>query len=322
MPCIHDGSRDCSRRREGAVWQAAFAALIVGLLAFGPPAIAAGTSKHVLVIYANNRLVPAVSEVDRGLFDSLQSPDTRRVMSAEFLDYPYFNGKEFHDALVTFLREKYVLRPPDVIIAVGEEALDFLLRSRSEFLPLTPVVHLGVDPLVLRAMSPLPADVIGVPVNYDFSGTIEQALRWHPQARRLVLITGAAATDRLWESRLRGEVSRFEDRVTIEFLAGLPTSVLLRRLGQLGKDAVIFTTGYYEDGAGRHFVPREAARMIAAAAKAPVYGPFDTFIGLGIVGGRMTSFEAMGDRQARSRTGCSPARRRRRCTCLTSCPRA
>lgn len=60
----------------------------------------------------------------------------------------------------------------------------------------------------------------------------------------------------------------------------------------------MFTPGYFEDGAGHQFVPREAAGlMAAAAAAAPVYGPFDTFIGTGIVGGSMPSFAAMG-RQA------------------------
>ena len=60
---------------------------------------------------------------------------------------------------------------------------------------------------------------------------------------------------------------------------------------------MVFTPGYFEDGAGHQFVPREVARLMAAAAAAPVYGPFDTFIGTGIVGGSMPSFAAMG-RQA------------------------
>ena len=184
-----------------------------------------------------------------------------------------------------------------MLVVGGEEALTFLLRHRAELFPQAPVVHMGVARLFLRSLPPLPADVVGVPIEYDFSGTIDQALCWHPQARRLVVVTGAATWDREFEARLRDEVSRFKDRATAEFLAGLPTGAVLKRLGELGGDAVVFTPGYFQDGEGRNFAPREAARIMAAAATAPVYGPFNTFIGTGIVGGSMPNFAAMG-RQA------------------------
>jgi ABC-type uncharacterized transport system substrate-binding protein len=40
-----------------------------------------------------------------------------------------------------------------------------------------------------------------------------------------------------------------------------------------------------------------ATELIAAASGAPVYGPYDTFVGAGIVGGHMPTFESVG-RQA------------------------
>ena len=60
---------------------------------------------------------------------------------------------------------------------------------------------------------------------------------------------------------------------------------------------MVFTTGYFTDGDGRSFTPRESVEAMARAATAPVYAPFNTFIGSGIVGGRMPNYAAMG-RQA------------------------
>ncbi len=257
------------------------------------PAALAGETRHVLVLYSNHRLLPANLEFEASLRETLANPTE---LSAEFLDYPRFDGESYLRSLTAFLREKYALRPPTVLVAGGEEALVFLLRHRAELFPQVPVVHTAVARPFLSSLPPLPADVVGVPIQYDFPGTIDLALRWHPQARRLVVVTGSSAQDQAWEAELRGKVSRFQDRVTVEFLASLPTSAVLDRLGALGGDAVVFTPGYFEDGAGHQCVPREAARLMAAAA-APVYGPFNTFIGTGIVGGSMPSFAAMG-RQA------------------------
>ena len=258
------------------------------------PAAPAAENRSVLVLYSNHRLLPANLEFEAGLRETLANSTE---LSAEFLDYPRFDGESYMRALTTFLREKYALRPPAVLVVGAEGALDFVLRHRAELFPGIPVIHAAVPRSFLQSRPPLPADVVGVPIEYDFPGTIELALRWHPHARRLVVVTGASAQDRAWEAELRGEVSRFQDRVTAEFLAGLPTDAVLKRLSELGSDAVVFTPGYFEDGVGRLFSPREAARLMAAAAAAPVFGPFDTFIGAGIVGGSMPNFAAMG-RQA------------------------
>jgi signal transduction histidine kinase len=80
----------------------------------------------------------------------------------------------------------------------------------------------------------------------------------------------------------------------MEFLSGLPHAEVLRRLAALGGDAVVFTPGYFKDAEGRTFTPRSAAEVMAAVSTAPLYGPFNPFIGIGVVGGVMANFEAMG----------------------------
>ncbi len=278
-----------SRAKHGSV----FTLWVACWLLFAPAAPAV-ENRYVLVLYSNHRLLPANLEFEAGLRETLANSTE---LNAEFLDYPRFDGESYSRALTRFLREKYALRPPVVLVVAGEKALDFVLRHRAELFLRVPIIHAAVLRSFLQSRPPLPADVVGVPIEFDFPGTIELALRWHPHARRLVVVTGASARDRAWEAELRGEVSRFQDRVTAEFLAGLPTDAVLKRLSELGSDTVVFTPGYFEDGVGHLFSPRDAARLMAAAAAAPVYGPFDTFIGTGIVGGSMPNFAAMG-RQA------------------------
>jgi hypothetical protein len=189
----YEGSCACSLRRGGAVSLFAFAALVVGLAALGPPSVAAGNIKHVLIIYANDRLLPAVIEGDSGIREALAESDPSAVVNGEFLDIPDYDAQAYHSALMTFLRAKYSQKVPDVIIAAGEESIDFMLRNRTELFPLAPIVHAGVAKWFLRQEPTLPVDVVGVPVDYDFAATIEQALQWRRQARRLVLVTGSSS---------------------------------------------------------------------------------------------------------------------------------
>ncbi len=261
-------------------------------------AASAAATRNVLVLYANSRLLPANVKLDHGLRETIRTSADRPVtLFDEFLDVPRFGGQAYARIVATYLRDKYATRPPAVIVVGNQEALSFVLENRAALFPEVPVVYMSAAKSFLRSIPALPADVFGVPIKYDISSTIDQALRWHPRARRLVFVTGTGAWDLGWEGWLRAEVPGFKDRATAEILAGMPTEALLKRLGELGDDSVVFTPGYFKDGEGRNFTPRESAEAMAAASTAPVYGPFDTFIGTGVVGGYMPNYDHMG-RQA------------------------
>jgi len=261
------------------------------------PAARAGEHKTVLVLYATTRLLPASVEADAGFREVLaQASSAARPIEvyAEFLDLPRFGGAEFLRTFTTFLREKYRSSPPDVLVGAGSDAVDLLVRHRAELFPGKPILYIGSTRALIDPLRPLPPDVVGVPVVYDSAGTIEQALRWHPRARHLVIVTGAADADREQTQRMKDELARFADRVSIEWLSELPAAEVAKRVAALPPDTVVFTPGWFADGAGRLFAPREAAALIAGAANAPVYGPYNTFIGTGIVGGVVPSYGDMG----------------------------
>jgi C4-dicarboxylate-specific signal transduction histidine kinase len=266
------------------------------------PAVGA-TPDDVLVLYPYGRQMQVNIDSGRanpGYGDSglgagfAARPDVPVDVASEFLDRTRFGSPENERVLVTYLRDKYESQPPEVIVVVADAALGFFVRHRAELFPGVPVVHMGVSSPFLRSLQPLPADIVGTPITYDFTGTIEQAWRWHPQARRVVVVTGTNDWDRNWEARLRAEATRLPRDLEVVFLAGLPSAELLDRVRELPPDSIIFTPGFFRDGTGRLFEPRETARLIAAAAPAPVYGPFATFLGTGVVGGYMASYETMG----------------------------
>jgi signal transduction histidine kinase len=276
-----------------------FALLSVALSMIPSVFAFAGTPHTAVVLYSDDRLLPADIAADRGLRAVIADDGGGRVeLFDEFLDQAHFGGSPgYEQTILNYLHEKYASRAPDILIAGGNEALGFVLRNRARLFPEAPVVHWGVDRSYLQSIPNRPTDLIGIPVEYDIAGTIDQALRWHPSARNLVLVTGAGPSDREFEAALRREAARLDGRITTVFLAGLPSAILMHRLGALGPDTVVVTPGYYEDGTGRIFIPHDSVELMAAASTAPIYTLFDTSIGTGVVGGRMPSFESMG-RQA------------------------
>jgi signal transduction histidine kinase/ABC-type uncharacterized transport system substrate-binding protein len=265
-------------------------ALAATLLVF--PAHAAETTlpDGVLILHSNQRPTPAAVIIEDTLRKVMHDTLGRPVeVYSEFLDDERFATMTYAGAAAEFLGRKYAERNVRVIVAAAPQALKFVTDFRNRMPAGAPVVHIGVARDQLERMR-LPPNIVGNTVDLDPTATLELALRLQPDAERLVIVVGAAERDQVWEQRVRAAVGRLETRLEVEYLIALPTADVLHRLSALSKDTIVFTPGYFVDGAGHVGTPRQSLELIASASAAPVYGPLDTFLGTGIVGGYMTTY--------------------------------
>jgi hypothetical protein len=79
----------------------------------------------VLVLYSDERLLPANIILDQAIRAAFAVGTNNRVeFYSEFLDVARFPGEEQQQR--DFFRDKYLERPPDLVIAVSGGALVFL----------------------------------------------------------------------------------------------------------------------------------------------------------------------------------------------------
>jgi signal transduction histidine kinase len=258
---------------------------------------AAAEAGQVLVLYPNSRVLISNVEFDSGLRQTINTnPRQPAAVFSEFLDEPEFGGDQYELTMSAYLRDKYADRPLDAVLIVGDTALKFIVRYRDRLFPAVPIVHVGVTRETLQSMPTLAPDVVGVPVTYDFVGTIKQALKWHPRATHLIIVFGASRQDE-WKPLVSPEITAVLGHVQAEYLVGLTLAALQKRLRELGSDSVVLTWPMFQDGDGHSYMLTESAALVAAASSAPVYAPVDTLMGTGVVGGWVLSYEQMG-RQA------------------------
>src|SRR5579863_6374259 len=129
---------------------------------------AAAVATHtVLVLYSDDRFLPANIEADSGLRAAISSAsDVHVELFDENLDNSHFavTSSGYEQTVFAYLHDKYASRAPEIILVGGNEALDFILRNRERLFPKAPVIHVGVDRSFLQSISNRRADLIGVPV--------------------------------------------------------------------------------------------------------------------------------------------------------------
>ncbi|HEX5271566.1 MAG TPA: PAS domain-containing sensor histidine kinase [Gemmataceae bacterium] len=278
------------------LWISPLLALLFFLPAPLPASSPAGV-RRVLVIYPTSDMQPGNFLFNRGLRHGLDSSPEPVEIYNEYLDTARFPDAEHHRQFAVYLRTKYAECKIDLVVPAMAPSLDFALKYREEAFPGVPMVHAVIEERELGTRR-LGAGVVGVPMRIDLVPTLELALRLHPGTRRVAVIAGSSPTDVYWEGRARRAFAPFEATHEFTYLTGLPMDDLLKKVGDLPEGTVIYYLHVQRDGAGEMCTPAEMAGRVADAAHVPVYGHIESYLGRGIVGGRMMSFEAEGNNAA------------------------
>jgi signal transduction histidine kinase/ABC-type uncharacterized transport system substrate-binding protein len=279
---------------------AAFLLVLVALpLSVGslPSPVAAKETRRVLVLFSQERGHPAHDLTELGIRQAFSS---NRVFDLE-LYVEYLDGARFYDAAhaamrAQYLRHKYAGMKLDAIIAVYPSAVEFLLGNGNAVFPGVPVVACEVPSAFAETLerSPSRRGITGEIIAENTGKILETALRMRPDTKRIALVGGVARTDRYAEEVARKGFERFAGRLELIDLTMLSMEDTLARVASLPPDTIVFYSSIFRDGAGQSFVPRAALSLVSRASNAPVFGLYDSYMGYGIVGGHLASFEWSG----------------------------
>ncbi len=255
--------------------------------------------RRVLVLYSDERLLPANVIADEAIRATFAEDTKNRIeFHSEFLDVSRFPGEVQQQRERDFFRDKYRERPPDLVIAGGWPALEFLLKYWAVLFADVPIVHCAVDAESLPKEMP-DAKIAGIPMLRAAASTLELALSLQPDTRHVAVVAGSAPQDLESAEQFRRETPAFANRVSFTWLINLSLSDLRAELSRLPDHTVVLYLTMFEDATGASFIPRQALASFAPASRAPIYGCYDTYLGYGIVGGLMVTFEEIGRKAAR-----------------------
>ncbi len=269
------------------------ACAMASILQAGP---SPGTTRpRVLVLFSNDRLLPANQEMEKGLRSAFE--DGGRTSSvdlfAEFLDAVRFPSPEQSATMEEFLRDRHRDTPPVAWIAVGPQALDFLMQRRDLLFPGTPIVFGGMDTGKIDTLADR-RDLTGRPMDWSIAPLMGQLPEMRADVRRVLLVSGAAEFDRARHEQALAQAAPYEGRYEIGSSLGEPLDDLLDRVSKLPEDSLVIYLSYFQTPDGRSLLPRSVAGWLAEKSSVPVLCYYETYVGTGVMGGTMMPFEEEG----------------------------
>jgi len=264
----------------------------------GPVEALSAPKKTVLVLYGDPLSAPADRMTEQGLTAALSSAHGWNLeVFSEYLDLERFPEAQYGGDIVRYLRARYGTRKPDVLIALVNTTLQFVLDHRNELFPGVPIVFADVDHREVEGRQ-MPPNVAGLWMAWDYQRTLELALQLQPETREVVCVTGSGVEEQPWNNEARKVLQRFASQVRTRWLDKLPLQAVLHEVARLPLDSVVLYIPMERDGAGQTVSPFEVARQLADASRVPVYGLSRPELQQGIIGGALLDFSEIGNKTA------------------------
>ena len=224
-----------------------------------------------------------------------------RRKSLDFHDHSLVSarlaGDKSEGPFVDYLHALYEDRPPDLIIAIGAPAANFVQKYRPRLFPGTPMVFTAVQQMRVETEKLTENDTV-VAAADDFLPLFENILRVLPLTKTIAIVSGASPNEQFWQGVLKRDLVALAGRVEIKWLNELSFEDILKETAKLPPSTAIFFQLMNVDAAGVVFEGGTALTRLAATANRPVFTYDDAFFGDGILGGPMASVDDLSKKAA------------------------
>ena len=244
-------------------------------------------SKHVLMLHSFGlRFKPWTdyAQITRAEINR------RSQRTVEFHDHSLLTAGLSDDKsdspFVEYLHALYAERPPHLIIAFGAPAANFVQRYRHRIFPTSPMLFTAVEQRRVQHDKLTANDTVVATAN-DVPAAFANILRVLPLTKKIVIVSGASANEKVWQEEFRRELAPLSARIALEFYNELSFEDILKSAAALPPHTAIFWHSMNVDAAGVAHEANSALNKLSAAANAPIFSYLETNFGDGIVGGPM-----------------------------------
>lgn len=249
--------------------------------------------KNVLILssYGNQSTIFAGDESKQWTDEIISSINSQFLdsekninLKVEYMD----SGEKFWPQYYELYKSSFSHVKFDAVISLDDYAFNFLLKHGDDLFPNTPVIFSGVHNLNKSIVSEHPL-FTGRVKNNDIQGTIDIALKLHPNAKQLFVIDNDEQSKEWLTSWYKNK-----DKINITFCSEKNASKIKEKINNLPKDSIIYFGGIIKDDTGQDMTVQSSTEFLFKDINIPVYSVYYMQLNKESVGGVVTNGTDLG----------------------------
>lgn len=252
--------------------------------------------KKILIINSYHPGYIWSDEILKGIHEGLEDSPLDIEIFLEYLDTKRFPDLKHLDALAEAMEIRNRHITYDLIITSDNNAFDFATSHRERLFPGKPIVFCGLNDFQFSDVKEI-ENITGINEAVEIKSTIDLALDIHGDTQNLLFITSTIRkTEKRNYDHLQKIIPAYANRYTIRIISNKSTEEIETITSKTSNKSLVFILSHPVNKGIYEYVAADVfSRRLAAASAAPVYSPWDIYIGTGVVGGNIITGKKQGE---------------------------
>lgn len=258
------------------------------------PALALSQRQKVLVFHSYHQGLQWTDNVNKGIQQAFGPVEDSVELFFEYLDRKRNLSEPYHRELKKLYDIKLNDESFDLILAVDNDALEFVVKNREAYFSDVPLVFCGINnyhPDLIEGQT----NLTGVIEKPDFSATLDLIHDYHPEVKNLFIINDNKTTTAIENKKSLARIEPlYKEKLKFYFLESLPKTQFKDTIRELDKNSALLLLTYNKDKKGDFISYRENRELVPDDTPLPVYTTWKFFMQGNVIGGKMISGEDQG----------------------------
>ncbi len=245
--------------------------------------------KKILILNSYHHGLSWTDNILKGIKESLSSVEKNIDYYIEYMDTKRFYGDRYFEKIFNLIKQKYGGIKFDLIIVSDNDALLFTIKHYQKLFYGVPVIFCGINNFKDSLIEKYRKWFTGVAEETDIKGTLDIALKLHPNTQRVYIINDITTTGLAMKKAFLEVFPEFSNKITFIMLENPDMKELQKEVEKIPPKSVILLLLVNRDKTGNFFAYEESLDLLYPHTNSPIYSVWDFYLGRGIIGGKLTS---------------------------------
>ncbi|WP_141266235.1 ABC transporter substrate binding protein [Thermodesulfovibrio sp. Kuro-1] len=245
--------------------------------------------KKILILNSYHQGLSWTDNIVKGIKESLKAMENSIDYYIEYMDTKRFYGDKYFEKIFNLMKQKYSGIKFDLIIVSDNDALLFTMKHYQRLFYEIPVIFCGINNFNDSLIEKYRKWFTGVAEETDVRGTLDIALKLHPNTQRVYIINDITTTGLAMKKGLLEIFPEFSTKISFIMLENPDMKELQKEVEKIPPKSIILLLLVNRDKTGNFFAYEESLDLLYPHTNSPIYSVWDFYLGRGIIGGKLTS---------------------------------
>ena len=249
---------------------------------------------NILVLHSYHKGYKWSDDISKAIEDNFENNPSINITTL-YMDAKRIENDSYYSKLLELYKEEFKYTTFDVIIAVDNNALEFLTKYRDKIFQNSYIVFCGINNFSEEMINypNFRYRVTGVVENVDIKKNIELITKMIPYLNKILIISDESKSG-LDIKKDIFKIMKNYSYLNYEYLDMFDLQGIKKIVKSLGKHDTILYVFHQRDKSGKYFTYKDSLKEISSVSKVPIFGLWDFDMGYGVVGGALLNGYSQG----------------------------